>query len=50
LNGEWCSGDINVSLQAKRMSKDEGFLKTKERIGDGVRAAKAKLGYVESRL
>lgn len=35
---------------AKRMAKDEGIMKTKERIGEGVRAAKAKLGYVESRL
>ena len=32
------------------MAKEEGVMKTKERIGDGVRAARAKLAYVESRL
>ena len=39
-----------INAQAKRMAKDEGIMKTKERSGEGVRAAKAKLGYVESRL
>ena len=50
MNGVSVVEILIVWLQAKRMSKDEGVLKTKERIGEGVRAAKAKLGYVESRL
>jgi len=41
---------LEASSEARRMAKDEGVMKTKERIGEGVRAARAKLAYVESRL
>eukprot|EP00092_Neocalanus_flemingeri_P041191 GFUD01044851.1.p1 GENE.GFUD01044851.1~~GFUD01044851.1.p1 ORF type:complete len:723 (+),score=194.21 GFUD01044851.1:60-2228(+) len=36
--------------EARRISKEEGLVKSKERIGEGVKAARAKLAYVESRL
>ena len=36
--------------QARRLADEEGIMKSKEKIGEGVRAAKAKLGHVESKL
>ena len=41
---------IPLFVEAKRMADEEGVSKTKERIEDGVKAAKAKLTQVESRL
>jgi len=37
-------------LQARRLAKEEGIMRSKEKIGEGVRAAKVKLGNVESKL
>jgi len=36
--------------EARRLAEEEGIMKSKEKIGDGVRAAKVKLGHVESKL
>jgi len=36
--------------EARVLAKEQGIMKSKERIGEGVRGAKAKLGLVESRL
>jgi len=36
--------------EARRLAKEEGIMRSKEKIGEGVRAAKVKLGNVESKL